>query len=785
VRTIAVAGLLTALVVAGGWWWMRVGRAASSGHGTPLGRVAAGVDPRALNVLLITLDTTRADRLGAYGFTGVETPNLDRIAANGVLFTEAMSSAPLTQPAHASIFTGRVPPEHGVRDNGGFILDPAQVTLAEVLRQHGYKTGGFVGAYVLDSRWGLDQGFETYADDFDLSAYKSISLGGIERRGGDVADSALKWIDSAAPGKFFAWVHFYDAHAPYDPPEPYKSRYGARRYAGEIAYVDSQVGRLLAALAERRVLDRTLVVVMGDHGESLGEHGEQAHGFFLYQSVLRVPLLIDAPYSAIPHGRRVTSVARSIDIMPTVLDLLGLQTPDSVEGQTLVPLMTGASPDLGLEAYAESLYPLHHFGWSDLRVLRAGRYKFIAAPRPELYDLQTDPDEAHNLYDQRRSLGDQMAGRLRALERGFTNETRAAEPVDLDPEARSRLAALGYVGSFVNTPAPTDASRASLPDPKDKIDVFNRINEASDLSRHDGGSDRAIAILTDVVRTDPEVVSAWFMLGNEYVRAGQFERALEQFRRALALKPDDDLSVINMANTYRRMGRDADARAGYERLLQIDPHNPQARIQLAEMDADAGRYDAAEAHVREALKIDPNLAGARNILGVIKYRRGDKAGGRAEVAAALQQKADLRRAHYNLALMDEDEGNLAGAIAEYRREAELHPDSYRAYFNLGRLYGQVGDRPRQLEAYQHAIEQNPYFAEGHLFLAKLYLDMDEHLDEAIALARKGLELAPRSQYAPLAHYIAADIYNRTGRPEEAAREAARGRALEASIKSRG
>ena len=315
----SVVALIGALESAS--WWLPSRTPVRTLSGTVLGRLPAGVRASDLNLLIVTLDTTRADRIGAYGYAGVQTPNLDRLAREGVLFEQAASSAPLTLPAHSSLFTSKFPPEHGVRDNGGFFLAPRETTLATVLKGHGYRTGAFVGAYVLDAKWGINQGFDTYFDDFDLSKYKAISLGAIQRPGNEVIDHGLQWLDrigAKPPGRFFAWMHLYDPHAPYEPPEPYRSMYPDRPYIGEIAFADAQVGRVLSYLETHALLDRTIVVVMGDHGESLGDHGEATHGFFVYESVAHVPLIIRAPFSATLGGRRVADVVRSVDVMPTV-----------------------------------------------------------------------------------------------------------------------------------------------------------------------------------------------------------------------------------------------------------------------------------------------------------------------------------------------------------------------------------------------------------------------------------------------------------------------------------
>jgi len=770
---IAVAVIV---VAAAAWVWTRyVPRAITSVNGEPLGHLPAGVASTDLNLLLVTLDTTRADRMHAYGFAGIETPNFDRLAREGVLFEQAVAPAPLTLPAHSSIFTGQFPPAHGVRDNGGFFLDDKATTIAERLQARGYATGGFVGAYVLDHKWGIAQGFQTYFDDFDLTKYQSLSLGSVDRPGNEVADRALAWLDTVRAKRFFGWVHFYDAHSPYTPPEPFKSRYAGRPYIGEIAFADSQLGRLLAYLDAHDLARRTIVVVMGDHGESLGEHGEGTHGFFVYQATMHVPLAIRAPYDAMA-GRRVADTVRSIDILPTALELLGVTPADRLEGTSVVPLMTGAKRELGLAAYSEAVYPRFHFGWSDLRAITAGRYKFVAAPRPELYDLQQDPKETKNIYAERRALGDRLDQELTALERRMSASATAPKAaVEVDPEARERLAALGYVGTFVGTTSP---DRGGLADPKDKIQLFNLMTQARETARHEKDSDEGLHALQRVVDEDPKVIDAWFMMGNEYYRRHEYARAIDRYKHALELKPDYDLVVINMANAYRALGRDEEAMIGYRRFMELDPKNAQIRYETAQILIDNGKLDEAQAELTHALQLEPKLAAARNALGVLALRRGDASGAEREIRAAIAEKPDVRLAHYNLALLAEERGDFQRAIAEYTREIELHANSYKAAFNLGRVYERVGDRRAQIDAYKKAIEMNPSFAEGHLFLAKAYLDQEQRLDEAVRLARRGLELAPTSEYAPLGHYVIADVYSRQGRAAEAAQEAARGRALE-------
>jgi arylsulfatase A-like enzyme len=420
---------------------------------------ARGPMPRPSNVLIVTLDTTRADRLPAYGDQSASMPALDRLAREGVVFDNATTVAPLTLTAHTSLFTGLYPTRHGVRDNADAPLDRALPTLAEVLKGHGFRTAAFVGSSVLAAGRGLSRGFDVYGD---VDAGGARTPGRLRRPGNEVVDAALAWLNAGDDSPFLLWVHLYDAHAPYRPPEPYRSRYAADPYEAAIAFADSQVARIVDALDARHQLDRTAIVVAADHGESLGQHGEDEHGIFLYDSVMHVPLLVRMPGIA---PRRISSVTSLVDVMPTILDALGI-TPVSADGISLLPAIRGSTPPPDRSLYTESLYP-QRFGWSPLRALRDGRFKLIDAPRPELYDLEADPFEQQNIYADRTVLATAMTARLAA----FTEAPRQAhgDAERVPPDLRGRLAALGYVGG-----APR-VDRPGARDPKDVIAEYNQI----------------------------------------------------------------------------------------------------------------------------------------------------------------------------------------------------------------------------------------------------------------------------------------------------------------------
>ena len=753
---------------------------APSGH--VLGRLPSGVGPNDLSVLLITLDTTRADRIGAYGFADIETPHLDRLAAEGVLFEQAQAVAPLTLPAHSSIFTGEYPPAHGVRDNGGFYLDDEHVVLAEILRDEGLRTGGFVGAFVLDAKWGIAQGFDHYFDDFELGDTVRMALNEIERPAGEVTDAALAWLDEAPEARFFSWVHYYDPHSPYEPPEPFAERYRNRPYVGEIAYVDSQVGRLLGWLDENGRARDTVVIVIGDHGESLGEHGESGHGFFIYEGATRVPFIVRAPYDTM-QGHRVAEVVRAVDVSPTVFDLLAVEAGQedrdaSFQGASIVRLLTGSTGPR-LPAYAEAVYPRYHYGWSDLASLRVENMKFVAAPRPELYDLAADPGEVNNLYSARPDEADRLASMLQALESRWTDRALPPQIDEIDPDTRARLAALGYLASFAGGSSAEPVDRASLADPKDRIHLFNLMQAAHEASLK-RNRPAAVEALERVLIEDPSVIDAWVRLGDEQLRDNDTAAAIESYRRAIELKPDYAHAVINLANAYRRAGAEEEAVLGYQEFLRLDPRNAMIHYELARMLVDRGDLDGGERHLKEAAALSPEMGAAVVSQGAVALLRADPVNAQRLFEEALTIQPDVRLAHFNLALLAEERGDPRAAVDFYRRELDYHPQSYRVQFNLGRLLDGLGDRHGAAEALEQSIEINPEFAIGHFFLAKSLVDRNEQLDRAMELARTGLKLDPGSDMAPMGHYLLADIYTRLGQPAEAQRELAAARALERS-----
>lgn len=730
------------------------------------------------NLLLVSIDTLRADRLGCYGYAAAQTPVLDALAGRGVRFAEATTVAPLTLPAHASLLTGTFPAYHGVRDNGGFYLGDDQQTLAETLKARGYRTGGFAAAFVLDRRWGVGQGFDTYFDDFDLSRYDmSVGLDAAQRPGREVVDHALAWLGTGG-GPFFAWVHLYEPHSPYTPPEPYRSRFPSTMegaYDGEVATADTEVGRLLAYLDAHGALANTIVIVVGDHGESLGEHREQQHGFFVYDASAQIPLIVAGPGL---QSRVVRSQVRIVDVMPTALELLGVQAPATVQGASLVPLARGERRTL--PALVETWYPRYHYGWSELRALRDGRYKFIAAPRPELYDTDADPGENHDLSSANPRLAEAMADALRRLEAHVAGAAAPQAPRTVDAAVEERLRALGYVGSSVSRTVLETRPRG---DPKDKIELYNLLKLAGQDSVS-GRIDDGIAKVRRVLAADPEVIEAYTMLGNMHAKAGRREEAIDAYRRALAVDAEHEGATWSLALAYKNAGRLAEAEGGFERVLQLDARSAKAMWQLADIWMRRGEFARAQRMLQQALAHDVDRAPFLVKLGEshIEQRQYDQA--RDALLEAVRVKPTQPMAHYDLGLVHEARGEWDEAASAYRREIEISPKLYQPQFNLAKLLARGGRHAEAVVHFRQAVALDPSFAEGRLYLAKSLLDTGD-LSGAEAEARRGLAAGPEASAVALGHYVLADVYSRLGRPRDAAREAATGQRLEERARTSG
>jgi choline-sulfatase len=728
---------------------------------------------KARNLLLVSIDTLRADHLGCYGYAAAITPRLDGLASRGLRFAQATTVVPLTLPAHSSLLTGTFPAWHGVRDNGGFYLGDEQTTLAELLKEKGYRTGGFVGSFVLDRRWGIAQGFDRYFDEFDLKKFdQAPSMDVIQRPGAEVVDHALAWLGEDLDKPFFAWVHLYDPHAPYEAPEPYRSRFpatAAGAYDAEIAATDAQVGRLLDALDADGRLPETLVVVVGDHGEMLGEHGEQTHGYFIYDAAVHIPLIVAGPGLA---AKEIRDQVRIVDVMPTALDLLGTAAPKAVQGVSLLPLLRGER--LGLVGHSESWYPRYHYGWSELQSLQDGRFKYIRAPRPELYDLDTDRHEQKDLAKEESAKTGTFDRALSDLLARTASAAAPKGPQTIDAETEERLTALGYVSGSVSARHLEDRPRG---DPKDKIGLYNLLKQAGTDS-FEGRIEAAIAKARKAIDADPEIVEGYTLLGNFYKKAKRPDDAIAAYRQALVRDPEHQGALFSLAVAYKDAGRLDEARLGFERARELDPRNGKVLWQLADLWMRKGDLAKAEAVVKDALarKVDEHrflLKLGESYIEAKRYEDAERA-----LRRAAELKPDLDTVHFNLGLVYEEKGDAAKAIASYEAELAQNAKAYRAAFNLAKLLQKAGRREEAVAQFRKVAEIQPDFGTGHLYLAKALLDGGD-LAGAEQWARKGLASKPDPKIAPLGHYVLADVYNRQGRTADSAREVAAARRLQA------
>jgi choline-sulfatase len=652
--------------------------------------------PSQPSILLITLDTTRADRLGSYGYAGAATPNLDRLARDGVRFERALSPVPLTLPAHASLLTSRQPFSHGVRNNGHFVLPDDVPTLATVLAARGYDTAAFVSSFVLDRQFGLARGFAHYDDGLDHAASGAPVSLELERRGDRTVAAALRWMSArpagSPPKPFLVWVHLYDAHEPYAPPTPFREQFAASPYDGEIAFQDAQVGRLLDAVGYRTSA-APLVAVAGDHGESLGEHGESTHGLLVYDAALRVPMLIAWPGTLAPSV--VSSPVRLVDLAPTLADLASVELAGA-EGESLRLRLGGAPGDETPAVYAETYFPQFFMQWAPLRAVEAGRWKYIDAPEAELYDLAADPGELTNLASAEPA---RVTSLKRVLDGMIGAGAGRVAATPLTEDARRRLASLGYLSG--GTPERA-IDHARLPDPKRMVAVFEELLDGNRALASDRAGD-ALGIARRVLAKDPGNGFARLLLGRACLATGRNQDAIVAFKAYLELVPGSADAHHWMALAHLRLGDRARALAEEEATLAIDPRHTAALALKAGLLFSGGRRDEGLDVLRRAADADP----ANPTL-------------RIELADLL---TDARR--------------FQDAEAEYRRLLAAGSTDARTLLGLGLVLGATGRDEEALAAFNQAVDAEPQHAEARFARAEV-------------LERLGRSAEARDDYARVA-----------------------------------
>ena len=631
---------------------------------TTLAAPASAAPP---NVVLITMDTVRADHVGCYGFQDAHTPNLDALAREGILFQTAVTSVPLTFPSHCSILTGTYPTLHGVRDNLGYTFGGDPPTIATLLKAKGYETAAFVSAEVLDTQRGLNRGFDTYSSPFHRRMGWNKPLvadpGELRRPAEKVVQDALSWMSSQPRGRnkpFFIWIHFYDAHLPYSPPQQFRAML-SNPYDAAIAYADNCMGTFLNFLKGHGLYDSTLVVAASDHGESFGEHGEHAHGYFIYDTTLLVPLVIKPPARAGIAPRRVKIPVRTIDIAPTLLQMLGLPSASSMQGSSLLSLMLGkVSASSASAAYCESYYP-NEFGWSSLRALRTDRFKYIDAPKPELYDLKADPQELHNLYATQRATALELKSQFDALVTRVTpKQIPPRSPVSAgDIEA---LASLGYVG----TSGPLAAARPgeTLPDPKDELPTEILMTTAINLTGKGKCAD-VIPTLTRLTEQQPGWVLGQMTLAKCEMATRMYDAAGATLDAALRLHPDNVEAQFYRGVTRFQQGRISDARADLEPLARSLPDDPYEHFYLGSIYEREGNDAPALAEFQRCVAIDPTFEMAVQKTGSLLAQIGKYPEAIGQFKKVIGMNPNNASAHHDLALAYQKSGNGDAAEAEF------------------------------------------------------------------------------------------------------------------------
>ena len=661
----------------------------------------------ARHFVLVTIDTLRADRVGAY--SGVDlTPRLDRIAREGAYATNAMAHVPLTRPSHATILSGLLPWELGVRDNLSPAELPSSPLLAEILKSAGFRTAAFVSSIVLERRGGFGRGFDRYDDDFPKTQSADL-LNTLQKPGAESLRAAVAWLENErAASHIFLWLHLYEPHDPYEPPEPYASRYRDRLYDGEVAYTDTLVGQLDDALERLGLKSQTLLAVASDHGEGLGDHQETLHGFFVYQTTLAVPLILRGP--GMMSGGRIDATVGLVDLLPTALDLLGVALPRGFQpsGNSLAAVLrggTGPTPDS--PQYAESLVPLLHFGWSDLRVLRRGSWKYVLAPRPELYDLASDPHEQRNVAEEQQARAEALRGTLAKLldkERRLAAKTTGTTARTLPVGLLERLGALGYVSGDLSTTSTSGA------DPKDKILEFRHANDAMRngilaLNRRDYPS--AARVFEELIGSGIESFEAHLYLARSLVGMKRADRAAAHFeqaaRRAPLLEeawtgwaearlatdgPQSALAIVREGRKHNRhspqlavldgdiclrLRRADEAVAAFEAALPLLPRDGSIRQRLGELQRDLGHIDAAVASLREAVAVDPTSAPAWNALGMTLGGNGHLDEAEEAFRTAIARDGTDHRYFFNLGLALVRQGRGREARPYFEKTLQLAP----------------------------------------------------------------------------------------------------------------
>jgi len=664
----------------------------------------SGAEGGVENLLLVTFDTTRADRIGCYGYEGASTPVLDALARDGALFERCIAPAPITLPSHSTLLTGLQPYSHGARNNGTHKLGEDVRSIAGMLKEEGFATGAVTSAFVLDSRFGLDSGFDSYDDDLSSGSGQG-NFGFAETIASDTSNRALDWLKRRGDERWFLWIHYFDPHSDYNPPEPYRSRFKDELYDGEIAYTDAMFGDVIEHLRRAGELEETLVVVTSDHGEALGEHGETTHGLFIYDATTHVPLIMSHP--RLPGGERIEEVVGLADVAPTAFDLLGVSYGSGFDGRSLAGRMLSAEASVEERpAYSEAMFPRVGFGWSDLRSLRGEGWRYVRAPRPELYDLDEDPAELKDLSLQEPALLQLRTEELSAMLPSVERETYTRDGGGMDSDVEEALAALGYAGSDL-TGGSTDGA---LADPKDKISDLNRLRLAEEAIAY-GREDEAEEIYRSLIADNPNSVDARNPLADLLWRRGKTEAALEVQREIVKLPGVKSLNFSALAALEHQLGV-GDPKTHLELAKACDPRDPGPWVVEGDLLHGPGDPVGAIAAYRKALEIDPRYAKAWVGISEAEASRRDPAASIAAADKAIECDPTIHAPWFTKGSMLAASGRPRDGITFLKRAAELDPEHLQTRFGLTLLHNTLGERDAALRNLAQAKRIDPVKVEG-------------------------------------------------------------------------
>jgi arylsulfatase A-like enzyme/Tfp pilus assembly protein PilF len=667
-------------------------------------------------VVLITVDTLRWDRLGCYGAHSVRTPAMDTLAAQGARFENALAQVPITFPSHTVILSGTYPMYNGARHYTSPHLLPSVGLLPEAFQRHGYDTAAFVSSFVLSSSWGLNRGFQVYDDHFGLQQNVMRNAEEVERRADETVGHLLAWFQARAqrdpaPRPFFVWLHLYDPHSPYDPPEPFHGQYAGRLYDGEVAFADSQIARLFDYLRKSGLYDRALIVLLADHGESLGEHGEDEHSFFIYNSTLHVPLIFK-----LPRGEGVPRVIRrpvaTIDVAPTILELLHLRDPltRQFQGTSLASDILGGGAASARPVYSETYYARDSLGWSELRCLTTDRFKYIQAPHPEVYDLAKDPQELRNLYGERTTLAGALREQLMDIERRYSSTQTAAAGPPLPPETVEKLRSLGYLAYS----APVQpASAGPLPDPKDRLKVYKAIQRAR-LLNSVGRSEEANALLETIASEEPHFYLIPFLQAESFAQAHRWDDAERSYQACLKLNPAFEQAIMGLAYLYLRDEADATkAKPWLDLAVHRNPHNITAYYDLGVIARWEKNNQEAYRYFLKAVEENPDYANSQQELGItlVDLMRYEESLGPLSRAESLGQEDPRLDQYFGTALANV--GRFKDAVDHYQKALKLRPDFAEARLSLALTYLNLGDRPDATREFRTLCRQNGSLCEQY------------------------------------------------------------------------